>query len=121
MPYRQLGFVEKKDGRVAVNSDKKWLTTDLLGISPSASDIYNAFIFLIDKGFIASRERSTAGTRIFVGIRVADIGLDIVEGIEGSSEGRRDFSIVFNIQVREGTSVDELVKDKLSKLLGSEG
>lgn len=117
MPYRQLGFMEKKDGRMSVNSDKKWLTGDLLRINSSSSDIYNAFSFLIDKGYIASRERATGGTKIFVGIRLTDLGIDMVESIEQGKDGRDDFTRAFNIAVPSGMDVENLIKESLSVLL----
>jgi hypothetical protein len=51
MPYRQIGFVTKKEGGVGVTSDKKWLTKDLLSINPGSNDIFNAFLFLMKKNF----------------------------------------------------------------------
>lgn len=117
MAYRQLGFIDKPDGSVYTSSDKKWLTKDLQDINPSATDIFNAFNFLIDKGFIRSQERIGAGKRIYVGIHLTGLGIDIVEGIERGSDGRGDFHKMFNISVSSNTTVEELITQTLSKLL----
>lgn len=117
MQHRQIGFVDRKNGSVAMTTDKKWLTKDLQDINPSSSDIFNAFTFLFSKGFIQSRERATTGTRIFIGPHVTHLGIDVVEGIEGDQEDRRRFSSTFNIQVSEDADIDRVIKNNLSKLV----
>lgn len=114
MRYRQLGFIEKKDGGVSLTSDKKWLTTDLQGINPKAVDIFNAIIYLVENGYIHSKERVTEGARIYVGISMSGRGIDIIEGIEGSEEGRETFSTAFNIAA--GDSVESMIADHLGML-----
>lgn len=116
MPYRQLGFIDKKEKGVGLTSDKKWFTKDLLGINPSSSDIYNAFLFLRSKGYIQSTERVTAGAIIYVGTRLTGDGIDVVEGIERGREGKHEFELAFNIKV-EGGNVDSLIKEHLGALL----
>lgn len=117
MKYRQLGFIERKNGGLFLTSDKKWLTNNLLDINPASIDILNAFLFLIDKGLIQSRERATAEARVYVGIQLTHKGIDIVEGIESGPDGREDFNSNFNIKVADGTSIEQLIDDNLSRLL----
>lgn len=118
MPYRQLGFLDKADGGVSMTSDKKWLTKDLLDINSSAADIYNAFRFLLHKGFIHSVERATTGKRIYIGVQVTHTGIDIIEGIEQGHEGQREFGTAFNISADGNSDVDGFIKEQLSELLG---
>jgi hypothetical protein len=116
MPYRQIGFVTKKEGGVGMSSDKKWLTKDLLSINPVSNDIFNAFLFLMKKNFIETRERTTAGAKVYVGIHLSELGIDVIEGIERGEEGRQDFTRTFNISVDGVSEVDELIKDTLTNL-----
>jgi len=117
---RRLAFVDKKNDKMDVMSDEKWLSKDLTDINSSASDIYNAFMFLVDGGFIKTRERmnSNPDNRIFVGIHLTHAGFYVIESIEGSPEGKIDFWRAFNILVAEGASVDDVIDDNLSTLLG---
>lgn len=117
MRYRQLGFIERKNGVLFLTSDKKWLTNNLLDINPASIDILNAFLFLIDKGLIQSKERATAEARVYVGIQLTHKGIDIVEGIESGADGRESFNANFNIKVADGTSVEQLIDDNLGHLL----
>lgn len=117
MPHRQVGFIDKKDGGVSVTSDKKWLTRDLLHINPASSDIFNAFLFLLDKGLIQSRERVTAGAKIYVGIQLSHAGVDIVEAVDRDEDGQRAFTVTFNIPIRPDMGVDGLVAENLSSLV----
>ncbi len=117
MKYRQLGFIDRKNGGLFLTSDKKWLTNNLLDINPVSNDVLNAFTFLLDKGFIQSRERLTAEARIYVGIQLTSEGIDIVEGIEGGSEGKQRFAETFNIQVSATADIESVISDNLSTLL----
>ena len=117
MTYRQLGFIDKTNGGVSLSTDKKWLTKDLLDINPQPTDVFNAYVYLIDKGYINTEGRAASGKRIFVGIRVTGSGIDIVEGIERGKEGQHDFTTVFNITVTGHTKVESLIKENLSNLL----
>ncbi len=116
MRYRQLGFINKKTGSMGLTSDKKWLTSNLLDINPSTTDIYNAFTFLTDKGLIRSKGRATAEATIYVGIHLTDAGVDIVEGIERGSDGKQEFTVTFNINVADNVTVDGLVRENLGML-----
>jgi hypothetical protein len=117
MKYRQLGFIDRKNGGLFLTSDKKWLTNNLLDINPVSNDILNAFTFLIDKGFIQSRERLTAEARIYVGIQLTAAGIDVVEGIEGGPESQQKFSETFNIPIGSNADVESVISDNLSILL----
>ena len=117
MQYRQLGFIDKADGKVGITSDKKWLTRDLLDISPQSSDVFNGFVFLIDKGFIRSRERSTSGARIYVGLHLTATGIDVIEGVEHGTTGKDVFASTFNIPVDESMNVETLIQDNVGALL----
>ena len=117
MKYRQLGFVDRKSGSLYLTSDKKWLTNNLLDINPVSTDIFNAFTFLIDKGFIQTLERTTGEAKIYVGIQLSSIGIDIVEGIEGGPDGKQVFASSFNIPVDGGADIESVIKDNLSILL----
>ena len=119
MKYRQLGFVDRKSGGMYLTSDKKWLTNNLLDINPVSTDVLNAFTFLIDKGFIQSLERATGEATIYVGIQLSATGIDVVEGIEGGSEGKQTFTSTFNIQVDSNANIESVIKDNLSALLES--
>ena len=117
MKYRQLGFVDRKNGGLYITSDKKWLTNNLLDINPASADILNAFTFLNDKGFIQTLERTTGEAKIYVGIQLSSTGIDVVEGIEGGTDGKQSFASTFNIQVDGDATVDSVIKDTLSTLL----
>jgi hypothetical protein len=117
MKYRQLGFIDRKNGGLFLTSDKKWLTNNLLDINPVSNDILNAFTFLIDKRFIQSKERLTAEARIYVGIQLTSEGIDIIEGIEGGPEGKQRFAETFNIQVGSSADIESVISDNLSILL----
>jgi hypothetical protein len=117
MRQRQLGFIEKKSGGLGLTSDKKWLTKDLLDISPTVADLLNAFMFLLDKRFIQSEERTSAGARIYIGIQLTGAGIDVVEGIERDREGKRAFTETFNIDVEDRMNIEHLVKEHLGALL----
>jgi len=117
MKYRQLGFVDRKNGSLYLTSDKKWLTNNLLDINPVSTDIFNAFTFLIDKGFIQTLERTTGEAKIYVGIQLSSVGIDIVEGIEGGPDGKQVFASSFNIPVDGGADIESVIKDNLSILL----
>lgn len=116
MPHRQVGFITKKEGGLALTSDKVWLTKDLLGINPAAVDILNAITFLRDKEFIQSNERVAASARIYMGAQLTDKGIDIIEGIERGREGKRDFDLTFNIKVEDNMDVDSFIKENLKML-----
>ncbi|MDB5162454.1 MAG: hypothetical protein JWO54_231 [Candidatus Saccharibacteria bacterium] len=117
MKYRQLGFIDRKNGGLYVTSDKKWLTNNLLDINSVSTDVLNAFTFLIDKGFIHTKERATAEAKIYVGIQLTSTGIDIVEGIEGGPEGKQDFMNTFNIQVDGSANIESVISDNLSILV----
>lgn len=117
MRNRQLGFIDRKNSGLFLTSDKKWLTENLLDINPKSIDILNAFMFLIDKGLIQSKERATPEATVYVGIQLTHKGIDIVEGIESGIEGREKFNANFNIQVPDGMSIEQVVDAHLSSLL----
>jgi len=116
MQYRQLGFINKKAGGMGLTSDKKWLTNNLLDINSSSNDIFNAFTFLIDKGFVNTTERATAEARIYVGVQLTMKGIDMVEGIERGDDGKHEFNVTFNIKVPESMDVEALIAEHLSML-----
>lgn len=118
MPYRQLGFIDKKNGGgVFLTSDKKWLTSNLLDINPSSTDVFNAYLFLRDKNFIQSRERMTADAKIYVGIQLTALGIDVIEGVEGGPEGQQNFTATFNIPVDGGATIESVISENLSILV----
>jgi hypothetical protein len=117
MKYRQLGFVDRKSNGLYVTSDKKWLTNNLLDINPVSTDVFNAFTFLIDKGYIQTLERTTGEAKIYVGIQLSSDGIDIVEGIEGGSAGKQAFHDTFNIGVDSSATIESVMHDNLSALL----
>lgn len=119
MRYRQLGFIDRKNGGLYLTSDKKWLTNNLQDINPKSIDILNAFMYLVDKGYIQTDERATGEATVYVGIQLTHKGIDIVEGIESGANGRDIFRSNFNISVSEGTSIEQLIDDNLSSLLES--
>jgi len=116
MKNRQLGFINKKTGGMGMTSDKKWLTNNLLDINPASTDVFNAFVYLLDKGFIQSQERASAEARIYVGFQLTGKGIDIVEGVERGQDGKEDFNHVFNIEVGNSIGVEELISQNLSML-----
>jgi hypothetical protein len=118
MPYRQLAFISKKGVGVAFTSDKKPFAKDLLDLNPNSTDFFNAFLFLVDKGFIVTEERANAHARVFLGAQVTDKGIDVIEGVEGSDRSREHFEDSFNIKVTKGTTIDSLVRSQLSAILG---
>lgn len=120
MQYRQLAFVDKPNGKVGMTTDKKWLTKDLLEISRSSADALNAFMYLRAKRFIDSTERASVGKRIYVGIQLTGLGIDIIESLEHSSGGRQAFSAGFNIDVASGATIDDLIKSHLGQILDSD-
>lgn len=113
MRYRQLVFIDRPSGGIAMSTDKKWLTKDLLDITPSTTDILNAFVFLCDKDFIESTERASVGRSIYIGIQLTSSGIDIIEGVEGGDEGQKLFSKTFNIEV-DSPTVAELIDANLT-------
>jgi len=117
MKYRQLGFVDRKNGGMYLTSDKKWLTNNLLDINPVSTDVLNAFTFLIDKGYIQTLERTAGEAKIYVGIQLSSAGIDVVEGIEGGPEGKQAFASNFNIPVNDSANIESVIKDNLSILL----
>ena len=117
MKYRQLGFVDRKNGGMYLTSDKKWLTNNLLDINPVSTDVLNAFTFLIDKGFIQTLERTAGEAKIYVGIQLSSTGIDVVEGIEGGPEGKQIFTTNFNIQVDSNANIEAVIKNNLSTLV----
>ena len=120
MPSRQVGFIERKNGDgLGLTSDKKAFAKDLFDINPSSTDIYNAFTFLIHKGFIKSKERAAPGARIYVGVEVTVAGIDAIESIEGGHEGQQRFEQTFNIKVGGNATVESVIRDKLSALLNN--
>lgn len=119
MKNRQLGFVDRKSGGLYLTSDKKWLTNNLLDINPATTDIFNAFNFLIEKGYIQTVERSTGEAKIYVGIQLSSSGIDVVEGIEGGLDDKQIFASNFNIKVDGTADIESIIKDNLSVLLES--
>ena len=119
MAHRQFGFVDKKTGNgVILSSDKKAMAKDLFDINPSSTDILNAFNFLLDKDYVDTRERVTAGARVFVGMQVTVKGIDVIEGVEGGADGVKDFERAFNIRVGSNATVDSVVRSQLKALIG---
>jgi hypothetical protein len=118
MPYRQLAFISKKTGGISFTSDKKAFAKDILDLNPNATDFYNAFIFLVDKGFIVTQERVNNHAKVYVGAKLTDKGIDVIEGVEGSQEGRKYFEMSFNIKTDSHATVDRLVTTQLSAILG---
>lgn len=116
MPLRQLAFIGKKTGGVAFTSDKKAFAKDLLDLNPSSTDFFNAFSFLVSKGYIETQERANTNTRVYVGAQVTAKGIDVIEGVEASAEGKRHFENTFNI--RAEATVDALVRTQLKVLIG---
>lgn len=118
MSSRQIGFIERKNGSFSLTSDKKAMSADMTAINPSATDVFNAFSFLVDKGFIETQEKAAPGARVYVGARVTSRGVDIIEGIEGNIETRTKFETTFNIKVDARATVYSLVQDQLKALMG---
>lgn len=116
MPLRQLAFISRKTGGVVFTSDKKAFAKDILELNPSSTDFYNAFSFLVSKGFIETEERANPTTRVYVGALVTAKGIDVVEGVEASADGKRKFEDTFAI--RAESTVDALVRTQLKSLIG---
>lgn len=117
MRYRQLGFIDRKNGGLYVTSDKKWLTNNLMDINPKSIDLLNAFMYLLDKGYIQSSERATAEATVYVGTQLTHKGIDVIEGVESGADGRQIFNATFNIKVADGTNIEQLIDENLSSLL----
>ena len=120
MRNRQIGFLDKPDGTIAMTADKKWLTRDLRDINPKAIDTYNAIAFLQEKKFLQLKERVTKGVRIYIDLQLTAAGIDIVEGVERGEDGKHAFTIMFNIPVADDMDIEGLIKESLSKLLAEE-
>lgn len=116
MLKRQLVFVDKQSRGVSLTSDKVWLAKDMLEINPSGADVYNAFQFLVDQGYIKSKTKAVQGAKIYAEIELTSNGFNIIEDIETGDEGARNFHDKFSLMVNGGTKVDLLVDEQLSSL-----
>lgn len=91
------------------------INTNLLKISDSTPDLYNAFNYLRQQGMLAT-DSNISNQYNFHGMYVSDRGIDIIEGIERGEEEKRQFNITFNINVENNMNVESLVKANLSML-----
>lgn len=118
MKYLQLSFDNVSGGGVKVHSDNKQLKENLNKINPSDSDIYTAFLFLQDKYFILANTptKTPQVVDFYIGVRLTDRGVDVIEGIERGQEEKQAFNVTFNIKVDNNMNVESLVKANLSML-----
>lgn len=113
MPHCQIGFLNKGDKGMGLTSDKQWLMKDLKSINPAAVDVYNALNFLLDKGYITSRHKVSASAQVYIGMQLTSNGIDIVEGVDGGSTGKKEFEKAFNIEVGSDMTSNELTDSQL--------
>jgi len=100
-----------------VMSDKEHeISKNLIKISGSDNNIYNALIYLWKKGFINMSKSPDNVSDHFLNINVSSDGIDIVEGIERGEEEKREFHVTFNIKLAENINIESLIKAEIGSL-----
>lgn len=101
-----------------------WLESALHEISDNDSLLYNAFNYLLEKGFISKRNRNDilAGL-LLVGPHLTAEGVDIIEGIEQGEEKQKVVKSLFNFNftLNPTMKVDSLVKAEVGNIVGVGG
>lgn len=83
----------------------------------SAADLYNALMYLSQKGFInLMANRSSAGDSLH-DFSVTSGGIDIIEGIERGQAERNNFYITFNIKLADNINIESLLKNEIGSIL----
>ncbi len=93
------------------------IVQDLLKISGNDNNIYNALIYLDDKGFINMSRSLDNVSDNFLNFSVSSAGIDIIEGIERGESERKKFNIIFNIKLADNINVESLIKTELGSLI----
>ncbi len=104
------------------DSEKSDLIDKMHRITTSDSDLYSAFHFLLDKGFITftnQNSHKTMGGENYFGLRLTDLGFDVVEGVEQNKENQKKFFALFNIKAN--MTIDSLVKAEVGNIVGIGG
>ncbi len=100
-----------------INNKEHKISKDLIKISGNDNNIYNALIYLYEKGFINMSRSSDNVSDHFLNISVSQGGIDIVEGIERGEKEKREFHVTFNIKLADDINIESLIKTELGSLI----
>jgi len=100
-------------------SGKGQLPRDLQKMGYSDNDLYEALKLLIKSRHIESL-RGRAGIHL-ANIQLTPYGYDVIEGIERSSEDKKNFFTLFNIRISNNMNIDSLIKSEIGNIVGLGG
>lgn len=97
--------IENKDIKKGINS-----------VSKNSLDLYNAFKYLIEKHFITATWSVSNTTDLFAVVMVVADGVDVIEGVEKSTKQRKEFNVIFNLNIENNLNVESLLKTQLGSI-----
>ncbi|XOB41827.1 MAG: hypothetical protein ACKKMS_00285 [Candidatus Nealsonbacteria bacterium] len=116
LSFQMRGFLKGEKSPAMDNREHK-ICKSLIEISRSDNDIYNALIYLHEKGFISMSRSQDNVSEQFLNIRVSSEGIDMIEGIERGEKERQEFHITFNIKLADNINIESLIKAELGSLI----
>jgi len=117
LEFQMRHFVDKNEKSPKIINKDNEIVKNLLEISGNDNNVYNALIYLQDKGFIKMSRSPDNTNDNFLNFSVLSGGIDIIEGIERGKNERKQFNVIFNIKVADNINIESLIKTELSSLI----
>lgn len=116
LEFQMRHFSNKDDESPQITHKENAVAQNLLKISGNDNNVYNALIYLQDKGFIEMRKIPDNVNDNFLNFSVSSAGIDIIESIERGESEKKEFNIIFNIKLADNINVENLIKAELGSL-----
>jgi len=112
----QMRHFRNSEKSPVLESKEHEISKNLIKIAGNDNNVYNALIYLHEKGFIGMSKVRTNVSDSFLNFSVSSGGVDIIEGIEREAEERNNFYITFNIKLADNIKIENLIKAELGSL-----
>lgn len=92
------------------------MEAEVAKLSSNYADLYNAILYLGEKGYLYFKQSRNSGGDMIHSFRVTAPGVDIIEGVERDTAAKQNFTVNFNIKVADNITVESLIKNELGSV-----
>jgi hypothetical protein len=110
LDFQMRNFNNRKEESPILVSKENPVIKGILKITDNANNLYNALMYLEDKGFIEMEYSPSRTCDKFSGFRVVSDGVDVIEGILRGKEEKQAFYTTFNIKLTDKIKLEDLLK-----------
>ena len=106
----QMRHFKSSEKSPVLESKESKISENLIKIAGNDNNIYNALMYLYEKGFIDMSKDQNNVSDSLLNFSFTSRVIDIIEGVEREAEERNNFYITFNIKLADDIKIESLIK-----------